>query len=319
MSVFAETTQQRILRAATPLPGSGPYENLRPVAIPAAAGPRRLLEILCDRFPQIPAAEWEARCAAGRLLHRTGRVLGKDDLLAPGDRVMQRFPDYTEPPVATDIRVVFEDAVMWVIDKPAPLPMHPSGRFNRNTLDHILRLALAPERPLAVHRLDANTTGLVLFARDRRTCHLLQQQFLAGTVEKHYLVRVCGHPPEERFAVTLPISSKPGVLGTHGVDAAAGRAARTEFLVRHRGDDGTSLLEARLDTGRTNQIRIHLWQAGYPVCGDPAYLPDGRIGDTQTLPPGSPPLQLHAVRLVCRHPADGRPLEFLSGRRPAWA
>jgi len=318
MSAAIVSTQQRIARAAMPLPGCEPYANERPVTIPASHHRRPLLEVLSDRFPQISPVEWESRCAAGRFVHRTGRVLGKDDRLPAGDRVMQRFPDYIEPPVATDVRVVHEDEALLVLDKPAPLPMHPSGRFNRNTLHHLLQLAFGPVAPLPVHRLDANTTGVVVFARDRRSCASLQRQFLDGSVEKSYRVRIGGHPPEDRFSITAPIARGPGVLGTHAVDFDAGLPACTEFRVLRRDADGTSLLDARLGTGRTNQIRVHLWQAGWPVCGDPAYLPDGRIGTTQTLALEAPPLQLHARRLTLRHPLDGRPLEFVSKREPEW-
>ena len=79
-----------------------------------------------------------------------------------------------------------------------------------------------------------------------------------------------------------------------------------------------SMLEAKLGTGRTNQIRIHLWQLGYPVAGDPAYLPDQRIGDTQTLDPEAPPLQLHAWKLSFQHPLSGAVMNFET-ERPAWS
>ena len=82
--------------------------------------------------------------------------------------------------------------------------------------------------------------------------------------------------------------------------------------------DGTSLVEAKLTTGRTNQIRVHLWEMGWPVVGDPAYLPDRKIGDTQTLTPDDPPLQLHSWKLGFDHPATGARMTFETAR-PAWA
>jgi UPF0176 protein len=309
---------QRLARVARPLPGAAPYDNTRPVVVPPGGGPRALLEILIARFPHIPRAEWEIRCAAGRFTDHTGRVLTADSRVPAGSRIIQHFPGCTEPPVATDIRVVHEDDALLVLDKPAPLPMHPAGRFNRNTLQHFLSLAMNPEVPRPVHRLDANTTGLVVFALDRKACHALQRQFAAGTVAKHYLVRVHGHPPDDGFDLSDPISNLPGQTGTHAVDHAAGRHAHTGFTVLERLDDGTSLLEARPGTGRTNQIRIHLWQAGHPVLGDPAYLTDLRIGTTQTLGPDDPPMALHAWRLGFRHPHDDRPLQFTSSRKLPW-
>ncbi|MBN8456605.1 MAG: RluA family pseudouridine synthase [Verrucomicrobia bacterium] len=313
-----ESLEQRLARVVEPLPGATPYDNTRPISVAPGTPPRPLIDILIERFPHIPAAEWESRCDAGRFTGPTGRVLSKTGPVAAGSRVIQHFPATTEPAVATDIRVVHEDDWLLVLDKPAPLPMHPAGRFNRNTLQHFLRLAMAPEIPLPVHRLDANTTGLVVFARDRGSCHALQRQFAGGTVAKRYLVRVHGHPPNDGFELSYPISNAPGQTGTHAVDHANGRPSHTGFTVLSRLDDGTSLLEARPGTGRTNQIRIHLWQAGYPICGDPAYLTNQRIGATQTLAPEDPPMALHALRLAFRHPRDGRAVEFVSSRELRW-
>ena len=309
---------QRIAAACNPLPGATPYENRRAVNIPAAHDGRELLEVLRDIFPQIAGAEWEARCDAGRFMNGAGELRAKNHRVRGGEQVLQVFPGTVEPAVATDIRVLHEDEAVIVVRKPAPLPMHPSGRFNRNTLQHILNLAYAPERPRPVHRLDANTTGLVLFARTRQCCRLLQLQFLAGSIDKRYLVRVAGHPAAEHFRATAAIASAPGVLGTHAVDGDGGRAARTDFKVLQRRADGTALLEARLVTGRTNQIRVHLWHLGHPVVGDPAYLAGGRIGDTQTLATEAPPLQLHAWRLSFQHPLSGQALEFEAPPAASW-
>jgi UPF0176 protein len=235
-----------------------------------------------------------------------------------GERIMQSFPEVAEPAVASDIRVLHEDEAVLVIHKPAPLPMHPGGRFNRNTLQHILNLAWAPECPRPVHRLDANTTGIVLFARTRRFCNLLQRQFLAGGVDKSYLVKCSGQPSHDQFICDSPISPAPGPLGSRAADETDGQPCLTEFKVLTRCGDGSSLLEARPVTGRTNQIRIHLWRLGIPVTGDPTYLPEQRIGDTQTLDPASAPLQLHSWRLAFNHPLAQHRMQF-EAPPPEWA
>ncbi len=215
-----------------------------------------------------------------------------------------------EPPVSADIRILHEDEAILVVNKPAPLPMHASGRFHRNTLQHILNEVYSPKYPRPVHRLDANTTGIVLFARTRHFCRLLQNQFLEGTVDKRYLVRATGHPVEDVFFSDASISSGPDVMGTRGIDEIDGLASRTDFQVIERCPDGTTLLEAKLGTGRTNQIRVHLWQLGFPVVGDPAYLPNGKVGDRQTLDVDSPPLQLHAWKLTIQHPLSGETMAY---------
>ena len=310
--------QAALQRVSNPLPGSLPRENRRPVNIRAAHDRWQLLDVLIARFPQVAPGEWAHRCDTGRFINTAGTIRGKDHRVRAGEQILQIFPLDIEPPVATDIRVLHEDDALVVVHKPAPLPMHPSGRFHRNTLQHLLNLAYAPEVLRPVHRLDANTTGLVILAKTRDGCRLLQRQFLAGTVDKRYLVRVIGHPPQDSFFSVAPISSIPQALGTHSIDEPSGRHARTDFHVCERRTDGTSLLEAVLGTGRTNQIRLHLWHLGYPVMGDPAYLADKQLGDTQTLAPAAPPLLLHAWRLSFHHPLSGEPLNF-STERPPWA
>src|SRR5262249_32980297 len=151
-------------------------------------------------------------------------------------------------------------------------------RFYRNTLAWLLHEVYHPQKPRPAHRLDANTTGVVLVTRTRHFAGRLQPQFANGKVEKTYLVRVQGHPPEDVFRCEAPISDESGKLGSRTVDETDGQAADTWFRVLQRHADGTALLEARPLTGRTNQIRIHLWHLGYPVYGDAAYLAGKQIG-----------------------------------------
>jgi UPF0176 protein len=318
MAERIDRLHEEIARVSHPLPGSVAQENRRPVNVPAAHDGRTLLEVLVDLFPQISPTEWEVRCDAGRFVNYGGTVRGKDHIVRGGERVVQVFPPDVEPPVSADIRVLHEDEAILVVHKPAPLPMHASGRFHRNTLQHLLNLVYAPKYPRPVHRLDSNTTGLVVFARTRHFCRLMQRQFIEGEVDKRYLVRALGHPPEDVFFSEAPISAEPDVMGTRVVDEVEGLPSRTDFQVIERCADGTTLLEAKLGTGRTNQIRVHLWQLGFPVAGDPAYLPDRKTGDTQTLAPGSPPLQLHAWKLSFRHPLSGELMEFET-TRPDWS
>ncbi len=318
MAARISELHEAIAQITDPLPGSIPLENRRPVNVPAIYDGCTLLETLIGLFPQVTAAAWETRCDGGRFMNYGGTVRGKNHIVRSGERVVQVFPPDVEPPVSAAIRVIYEDEALVVVHKPAPLPMHASGRFHRNTLQYILNEVYAPKYPRPVHRLDANTTGLVIFARTRHFCRLLQHQFLEGAVDKRYLVKVLGHPDQETFFSEAPISSEPDVMGTRVIDEIDGLPSRTDFQVLARHADGTSLLEAKLDTGRTNQIRLHLWQMGWPVVGDPAYLPHREIGHTQTLDPQSPPLQLHAWKLSFFHPLSGEKMTFET-ERPAWA
>jgi UPF0176 protein len=214
--------------------------------------------------------------------------------------------------------VLHEDQAILVIEKPAPLPMHPGGRYNRNTLQYILDEVYHPQKLRACHRLDANTTGLVVVARSRHFAGQVQPQFARGEVEKLYLVRVQGHPEADSFSCDAPISSEAGALGSREVDEEDGDASRTEFRVLRRDADGTALLEARPLTGRTNQIRIHLWQLGFPIVGDQVYLHGGVKGGTQTLDVLDVPMCLHAQRITFTHPLTKQRVTFESSP-PAWA
>ncbi|MFT3991080.1 MAG: sulfurtransferase [Luteolibacter sp.] len=310
--------QAAIERVCNPLPGSVPYENRRHINVPAVHEGKTLLETLIALFPHISREEWKDRLAEGRFRSPLEEIIGEDYRVKDGERLVQIHPEAAEPAVATDIRIVDEDDVLLVIQKPSPLPMHASGRFNRNTLQHILTLAYGPKCLRPVHRLDANTSGLVLFGRTRLATTRLQQLFLQNKVEKTYLVCVRGLPEHDEFFSESPISTEAGPMGTREIDEENGQSARTDFKVIERRADGTALLEAKLGTGRTNQIRVHLWELGLPVVGDPAYLPGGKLGNTQTLDVDSPPLQLHAWKLSFKHP---RPKERVTyeATRPEWA
>ena len=309
--------QGRIAEVSSPLPGAVPVENRRPVNIPAALDGQNLLEALGRLFPQVDESEWRTRIEAGRFTNYGGITRGADHVVRAGERILQWFPPEVEPAVATDIRVRYLDEALMVVEKPAPLPMHSGGRFHRNTLQHLMNLACHPHVPRAVHRLDANTSGLVVFARTRHFCRLLQRQFIDGDVMKSYLVGVAGHPPDDRFSCDAPVSSDPEEIGSRRIDEENGQTALTRFEVLERRADGTSLLLAEPVTGRTNQIRVHLMHLGYPVLGDPCYG-NGGTGASQTLAPDDPPLRLHAWKLAFRHPLTGAEMSFETDR-PDWA
>ena len=318
MCLSIQAREAAMQAIAAPLPGSTPYDNLRPVLIPAAYDRRTLREFLNGVFPHHAPEKWERVCAAGHFQTPDGTTVAADQAVRAGERYEYRMSGVVEPAVNLAIRILHEDEALIVVDKPSPLPMHPGGRFNKNTLQYFLAHAFAPQRPRPAHRLDANTSGLVIWTRTRHFAKLLQPQFAAGEVSKVYLVRTLGHPAEDTFSCRARIGTAPGALGSRQVDEANGRDAQTDFRVLRRDPDGTALLEARPLTGRTNQIRIHLWQLGLPVSGDPAYLPNGSLGETMTLAPTAPPLCLHSWKLSLRHPLTGQPVAW-EATPPSWA
>ena len=310
---------EALVRVSHPLPGSIPYDNERPFIIPPGLDGKNLLECLCHTFPQIPEEEWISRCEKGRFFNQQKQGLTKDSIVRVGERLTQLFPNITEPSVNVDIRVLFEDEALVILNKPAPLPMHPSGRFNRNTLEYLLDKAFKPSRLRPAHRLDANTTGLVVCGKNRHLAGLLQPQFEKGDVEKTYLARVQGKPHYDSFSCREPISTEPGPAGSRVIDRENGQPAHTEFRVlSYCESDGTTLIEATPLTGRTNQIRVHLWYLGFPVCGDPTYLTGHRLGTTQTLPPEESPLCLHCFKMNFSHPISKERVNF-EAPAPDWA
>jgi RluA family pseudouridine synthase len=306
-----------IRQAVTPLPGSVPYDQTRPLNVPEACDHATILDCLCHVMPHIPSEQWLEVCEEGRIVTDDRVLVPAHQIVRAGERYLHLKPAQREPDVNADIRVLFEDEAIIVLNKPAPLPVHVGGRFNRNTLQFILNTVWHPLKPRSVHRLDANTTGVTVLCKTRHFASFVQPQFERGEVEKLYLARVKGHPPQDAFTCDAPISGEAGKLGGRNVDAE-GQEARTEFRVLRRDADGTTLLEARPLTGRTNQIRIHLWHLGFPIMGDAAYLADGEVGETQTLAVGDPPLCLHALRITFTHPLTKERVTFAT-EPPEWA
>jgi len=309
--------QTAIARVSKPLPGSQPYENERPVNIPEDCHGKTLLESLCKNFPHVTLEHWESECSAGRFVNLKRQPIDANHRVRAGERYLHKTPACAEPDVNVAIKILHEDEAILVIDKPAPLPLHPCGRFNRNTLQFILDQVYRLQKVRPAHRLDANTTGLVVLARTKHFASRLQPQFARGEVQKSYLARVQGHPPEDSFSCEEPISKDAGDLGSREIDES-GLSARTDFRVLRRLADGTALLEAVPLTGRTNQIRVHLWQLGWPIVGDQTYLPNRERGQTQTHMVSDPPLCLHSQRLAFRHPLTNQQVSF-STQAPAWA
>ncbi len=312
------TRQAALIAAANPLPGSMAQDNFRPLTVPATCDGFTLMRFLSHILPHVPREQWLRLWQENRLVDDEGQAIPLEQPLRAGRRCLHRQPAQIEPAVSADIRLLHEDEALIVLDKPAPLPMHPGGRFNRNTLQHFMMRAFHPLKPRPAHRLDANTTGLVVFTKTKHFASLLQPQFTRGEVAKTYLARVHGHPDPDTFECDAAISAQAEHLGNRCIDEASGLPARTRFEVLRRLPDGTTLVRARPLTGRTHQIRLHLHHLGHAIVGDPAYLPGSAAGDTQTLPVEAPPLCLHAASISLTHPLSGGRLAF-EAPPPSWA
>ncbi len=202
--------------------------------------------------------------------------------------------------------LLYRDADLLAVAKPAGLPTVPSGGYLNHTLLHQVQRRYPEASPL--HRLGRGTSGLVLFARTGEARRGLTAAWRRGEVQKVYRALVSGRPDRDAFSVTVPIGRVDHpLLGSVHAATASGRAATSH--VRVLGLRGPhSLVEVTIPTGRPHQIRIHLAAAGHPLAGDPLYKVGG--GPDPTGRPGDIGYRLHAHRLSFLHPATGQSLRL---------
>jgi len=208
---------------------------------------------------------------------------------------------------APDFEVVYEDPDLMVVDKPAGLVTHPAPGHRGATLAEALRGRAAggpdPERAGIVHRLDRDTSGLLVVAKTEEAHAALVKQLKAREVRREYLALVTGHPDSESGTIDAPIGRDRARRTVVSTRSDRPRTAVTRFEVIER-LPATTLLRVRLETGRTHQIRAHLAAIGHPVCGDPQY--GGRVCGREI---GLKRQFLHAEKLMFRHPRTGEILD----------
>ena len=298
-----------------PLPGCQPYSIDRVIKVRQELSGLTMIEFLCRYHPPTSRDQWARWLEAGAIT-REGRVVGPSHRVQAGDRYLHHMQNVTEPEVCGRFEIVHEDESLIVLNKSAPLPVHPSGRFYHNTLSKFLETLYPTEKLRLAHRLDANTTGIVIFARNAETASSLQPQFAERSVKKAYVARVTGIVPWVTYECDLPIGVaaelQSEVFDTRGARIAhpKGMPSHTSFRRLDSLSDGTSLVEAFPLTGRTNQIRVHLAALGFPIVGDPLYLGGHQWGTQQTLRVDQPPMCLHAESLTFTHPAANQPVTF---------
>ncbi len=200
--------EDRIRAIAASQPGCQPYENLRRMHVPARWSGLTLIDFLVAYHPPTPRQQWLEWIASGAITCG-GQPYAAERLVREGQQFDQIEPDYVEPAVASDIGLIYEDEALVVINKPAPLPVHASGRYHRNTLEYFLSQAYRPEKLRLAHRLDANTTGLVVLARKYSAARVLQPQFADGVVRKKYILKVHGQP--RRSSSSAQSRSRPSL------------------------------------------------------------------------------------------------------------
>jgi 23S rRNA pseudouridine1911/1915/1917 synthase len=274
----------------------------------------RLDKYVCQQHPELSRTHVQKLIAEGHITVN-GRAAKPGHKVNIGDRLKVVIPP-TPPsrlvPEAMPLNILYEDDDLLAVDKPAgitvhPAPGHPAHTLVNAILSHFPHLADISDslRPGVVHRLDKDTSGVMLVAKNSRAQADLAQQFKSHSVSKAYLVLVKGKLEPENGVIEADIGRDPRNRKRMAV-VAQGREARTEYsVIKYVGD--YTLLEVRPETGRTHQIRVHLSAIGYPVVGDKVYGVKSPFLSRQFM---------HASRLGFKLPSSGEYVEFKSELPP---
>ena len=275
----------------------------------------RLDRALADMNSDVSRSEIQRDILAGRVAVDDAVVKQRSYRVREGERL--RWESTSKPvldPRPLDVGILFEDEQIVVVDKPVGLVVHPGAGTKRTTLVEGLLVGRNlppsddPTRPGIVHRLDKDTSGVLLVAKTPEALQSIQAQFAGRTTSKTYVAVVRGIVTEEEGWIDAPIGRDPRVPSRMAVQPG-GRQAQTGFSVLRRMDDAT-LLVVRPRTGRTHQIRVHCRYIDHPVAGDRIYGGAGGRAAGPAAPEAGPRLMLHAWRLEIEHPASGERERF---------
>jgi len=285
--------------------------------VPKPAHGRFLIDYLVERFPYFDRHAWAERIAEQRLT-LDGELATGDQKLQKGQTLTYRMPDYQEPPADLNWSVAAEDDHFLVTVKPGNLLVHRQGKAYMSNLVYLVRNAGNPAWMAAdpAHRIDRETSGLVLFAKDKAALRAVLELFETRQVTKEYWAIVAPHagarvPREgEEGTIDLPIGrTEDAVRGPYqAVGVPGARASVTTWVWGAEVSPGHHLVIARPETGRTHQIRVHLAAQGWPLVGDKLY--------------GGPPASrhaLHARSLGFVHPVSGLDVRYEAPLPADWA
>jgi 23S rRNA pseudouridine1911/1915/1917 synthase len=270
----------------------------------------RLDRSLAQALPSFSRARLQTLIREG-FVKVNGNTARPRDAVRIGDIVEVREPKIEKidaQPEAMQLDILFEDHDLLVLNKPAGLVVHPGAGQQTGTLVNALLAHCkhlsgigGKERPGIVHRLDKETSGVLVVAKNDAAHRALCKQFAERTTGKTYLALVAGTPRKSSGTIEAPIARHPVHRKKMSVARRGGRSAKTEYRVVRSGSD-RSLVECVIHTGRTHQIRVHLHHLGHPVLGDKLYA-GKRAGDF-------PRQMLHAWKLTFTHPHSGEHMTF---------
>jgi len=283
----------------------------------------RLDTFLRGRFPAV------SRGAIQRLIEQghirvNGRTVKPTHMPHAGEVVEVRWPEARPPtaqPEEMPLNILYEDDALLVLNKPAGLVVHPAAGHEEHTLVNALLHHCAGKlsgiggvaRPGIVHRLDKETSGCLVVAKNDETHLALSAQFAGRRVEKIYHALVGGELPRDSGEIRVAIARHPSHRKRMAVSDDTGREARTSYRVLERLRCST-LVEATLHTGRTHQIRVHFQHLGFPLLGDDTYGQRQNRRFEELVGFAAPRVMLHACQLAFIHPRTGERLEFEAPR-----
>jgi 23S rRNA pseudouridine1911/1915/1917 synthase len=271
-------------------------------------------KVLAQAFPAHSRAAIQRAMEAG-LVTADGKVIGQSQEVLAGQTLAFTLPENVPAElkaVAIPLDVIFEDKHLVVLNKAAGMVVHPGTGTGEDTMVHALLAHCAGElsgiggveRPGIVHRLDKETSGLLVVAKNDAAHRALADQFASRTLTKEYVALVAGVPKADSGSINSAISRHP--VHRHRMTVGeGGRPARTDWTVEKKFETQAALLRCRIHTGRTHQIRVHLKSLGHPILGDATYgwKPNPAL-------PVPPRVMLHAEHLVFSHPVSGKVLDL---------
>lgn len=282
--------------------------------VPENSRRERADKVLAHAFPEHSRAAIQRAIAAG-LVQVDGKVVAQSDDVRAGQTIEFSLPEVKPAelkPVDIPLDVIFEDKHLIVLNKPAGMVVHPGVGTGEDTLVHALLAHCAGElsgvggveRPGIVHRIDKETTGLLVVAKNDAAHRALSDQFASRTLLKEYVALVSGVPKAMSGVIDRAIARHP-VHRHRMTTGEGGRPARTDWVVLEKFGEVAALLRCRIHSGRTHQIRVHLKSIGHPLLGDPTY------GWKQNPAMSAVPrVMLHAEHLVLTHPVNGKTLDL---------
>ena len=297
------------------------------ILAPHAAAGERVDRFLADAIAGMTRSRLKALIEAGHVTRDGARLTQPSEPVRAGARYQVAPP----APVAAvphgqtiPFAILYEDADLLVLDKPAGLVVHPAPGNEDGTLVNALIAHCGDtlpgiggeRRPGIVHRLDKDTSGVMVVAKTEQALATLSAAFAARDLDRAYLALCWGLPAETQGSIEVAIGRDPRDRKRMALVTSGGKPALTHYRVLRQRDTALALLECRLATGRTHQIRVHLAARGHPLVGDPVYL--RRIpAAAKTLPEAArtaaldfPRQALHAAQLGFAHPRTGQPLRF---------